>query len=731
MAQHRNLKNYARLAPSAVALMTGLAASQGAWAAAASEATRVDEVVVTAQRRAEKLEDVPASVSVVNGDTLASSGIVRFQDLGQSVVGVQIARTGVFTQPAIRGVTTLISGGGYENNVGVYIDGFYQSDAVAINADLANIQDVEVLKGAQGTLYGRNATGGAILVNTLRPSDKLEGSVSAGYGRFNEKSVGFYVSGPIVDRVKGSIAGYWRKNDGYIRDVSGFDAAPFSTGTVRAKLEIDPIDDVTVTLGYNHLYLNDPRSATYVEYAQLPAGFTGTSLRDQSSVNFRTINLVKSDDYTILTEVKTPIGKLTSHTGYTEKTPYIIYDFDGDKQQKLAASGLSSQRTWQQGVDYSIDVIPKLDLVVGGFYYYDKYANRDGSGFAGGVRFTQTSLGITTEAYSGYIDGTYQVSDKLFVTAGGRYSHEEKTVAYRTTVGALANTLLTPRSASFKRFTPRFSVRYQITDETNIYASFSKGFKSGTYATAVGPPALEIPIKQESVNSYEVGVKTVGSNWRWSSAAYYYDYTNLQVSTTQIINGLLTQILGNAKSAEIYGVESEVTANLTDQFEVGAGIAYNHARYKDLKNAVGTGVNPTTGLNATAIQNWSGLSMVRAPDWTANVHGTYKTPMFGGETALTGSVAYSSKYIPNNPSTFETQTVPPNTNKAQRFYTKGYTLVNLQAAWTDPSEKFTVSVYGNNVFNDRYLLTNSGSTFGSYRQFNEPRTYGTRLKYAF
>ena len=291
MTRHRNMRNYARLAPSAIALMAGIAA---------------------AQRRSEKLEDVPASVSVVSGAALQSTGIVRFQDLGNSVVGVQIARTGVFTQPAIRGVTTLISGGGYENNVGVYIDGFYQSDAVAINADLANIQDVEVLKGAQGTLYGRNATGGAILVNTLRPSETLQGSVNAGFGRFNEKSVGFYVSGPIMDRVKGSLAGYWRKNDGYIRDVAGFDAAPFSTGTVRAKLEIDPIDDVTVTLGYNHLYLNDPRSATYVEYAQLPADFTGTSLRDRSSVEFRSINLVKSDDYTILTEVKTPIGKLVS-----------------------------------------------------------------------------------------------------------------------------------------------------------------------------------------------------------------------------------------------------------------------------------------------------------------------------------------------------------------------------------------------------------------------------------
>ena len=174
----------------------------------AVENGRQQDIIVTAQRRSERLEDIPASISVVTQEALQAVGITRFQDLGHSVPGLQIARTGIFSQPSIRGISTLIAGGGFENNIAFYMDGFYEPNPLATNGDLTNLKSVEVLKGPQGTLYGRNATGGAILVNTLDPTTTPEGSFSAEYGRFNNLAFSGYLAGPIVPGVTASVAAY-------------------------------------------------------------------------------------------------------------------------------------------------------------------------------------------------------------------------------------------------------------------------------------------------------------------------------------------------------------------------------------------------------------------------------------------------------------------------------------------------------------------------------------------
>ena len=212
----RNARMAAILCASA---LTAPFAVAPAYAQSSGAASNDNVIIVTAQRRDEALEDVPMSVSLLSADTLANAGVNSVQDLANVTSGYQLGRGGSTPQPSIRGVTTLINGS-YENNVAVYIDGLYQAQPLAILIDLPNIQNVQVLKGPQGTLYGRNATGGAILVDTISPGDSWEGRAEATYARFDDKRFSGYVSGPITDRMGISIAAYHRRTDGYFKEMS-------------------------------------------------------------------------------------------------------------------------------------------------------------------------------------------------------------------------------------------------------------------------------------------------------------------------------------------------------------------------------------------------------------------------------------------------------------------------------------------------------------------------------
>jgi iron complex outermembrane receptor protein len=252
------------------------------------QAVTANDIIVTATKRTERLENVPATIIAVTGQALQTAGVVRFSDIALVAPGVQISRSGTYTQPSIRGITTSFAGGGQETNVALYIDGFYQSDQTGMNQDLSNIQDIQILKGPQGTLYGRNATGGAILITTRTPTDKWQAEANVSYAwKFNDKIGNLFVGGPIANGVKVSVSASWHKGDGYIRDINRFaplvpldtfnykfggngslgghsfqyskyehrgsrNTAPVLNWNVRPKLILEPTDNIKITLGYVH-----------------------------------------------------------------------------------------------------------------------------------------------------------------------------------------------------------------------------------------------------------------------------------------------------------------------------------------------------------------------------------------------------------------------------------------------------------------------------------------------
>jgi iron complex outermembrane receptor protein len=712
--------------------------------AAAAAENDVEEIVVTAQRRAERLEDVPLSVTAVTGQDLILSGVTKFEDIGNISPSTRIGRTGIFAQPAIRGISSSTVSTGQENNVAIYVDGFYQPDPTALANDFANVRSVQVLKGPQGTLYGRNATGGALLIDTFEPSDDhLILDSTATYGNRDDVRLRAYVGVPIAPGLSIGVGGYYRDNDGYIRDVARFDSAPFRSWEVRTKVKMEPTTDFGVTFGYNHSYLSDPRGIAYSPRSEVylgglpipPVGPLRTDQRDTTALDTRPINVIRQDEGTLKLRWTSGLGTLSSYTSFQKQRADNAIDFDGTKVKYITSTSNARRDTFTQSADFAFKPLSRLDVTVGGLYFDNRARNPNGAAIILGTLSTLQSTRLDTKAYAAFIDATLQLGEKLFLNAGARYSHERKTVAaeylFRAAGGPVV--IAPPTSATFSDVTPRATIRYEIGDRTNIYASYSQGFKSGTFNT-VGATALSIttPVKPEKVDAYEIGAKTARGALHAETAAYYYDYRNLQVSSLQTVGSVPTTFLTNAASARIYGAEASISAALTEAFNLRFGGAWTHARYRSFPAAsvqlivpvvVGGQVIGTRNL-AGQSQDFSGRRVARAPDWTGNLGADYTIPIGGGKLVLAGNIAYSSKYNPTN------EVRDPATGKP-RFEQKPYVLGSVSADYTLPGDHITIGAYAENVGNTRYKILDTANGQGSYAIYNEPRAYGVRAGYRY
>lgn len=739
-----------------VTLMTGgmCLATSALAQASDDQIASGNDIIVTAQRRAERLEDVPVAITAVSGASLERSGVRQLYSIGQVAAGVQVNRGGSFTQPAVRGVSTLTLGFGFENNVAVYVDGFYQPDAISINVDLVNLGSIQVLKGPQGTLYGRNATGGAIVIDTLAPSDVFTANGEIGYARFDDKRAKAYVSGPIAEGVAFSLAGSIRNSDSYIRDIGAdpnssaddFNSTPIRNRSLRAKLEFKPTSDLTATLGFNFVQSGDSRGAAYTYIAHhVYAGVTPKPANRPglTSLNGRPDTSARMYEATGKIIWNTAIGTLSSYTSYGRRHSNSVFDIDGTKlNPSYSDSRGIYQDTFQQSFDYAINAIDRLDLVVGLSYYNDRLNTRDAKRYQGaqppGPPDGIQNIRLSSDALAAYVDATLQVTDKLFLTGGVRYSDERRTFQYREDPGFPGAITFLPRprvTANFASATPRAVLRYELGDRTNVYASYTQGFRSGVYNPAVvaNPVEAAIPARPEKITAYEIGFKTASSTLRFDTAAYYYDYKDLQVAVTA--TGPTRQILFNAPKAEIYGAEGQLSYTPTEDLQFRAGVAYVHARYRDFYDsagnpvAFGTGLNAATGFNTTQRQDWSNTQMARAPTWTGNAGIDYTTDFAGGRLNGTINASYTSSYVVTNASLYGP--LDPTRARKQRYRQGAYGVVNLGVNWTDGSGHYTVGVYADNLTDTKYALTYSGSGLGDYKQYADPLVYGVRLGFKY
>ncbi|WP_337188095.1 TonB-dependent receptor [Phenylobacterium sp.] len=715
----------------------------------AAQPSEVSEVIVTAQRRAERLEDVPMVVTTVDAASAAQRGVRNLQDLTQITAGVQINNSGFQTAPAVRGVSSLNVGVFFENAIALYIDGFYQDDAVTINQDFANLESIQVLKGPQGTLYGRNATGGAILISTLRPSADFTGKIGAAYSSFNTRMLSGYLSGPLSDRFRFSLAGYGRKSDGYydLLNAQGAEighAAKTHSYSFRAKLEADVTDNLNVTLGYNFTELSDPTGLMFTidQYRAptLPPKVGRLYDRRTFATNRNSLQRNTVDEATLTLRWDVGIGQITSYTGAAKRDVKQNFDFDGSFADISYTEAVYSQKNFQQGIDFNIDTIDRLNLIIGATYWDNDVDQPGNNAFTNNAPSSRATRRDFTKSVAAFIDATYELTDKLSVNVGGRYAEEKRESRQQGFI--FTNGVATPSSPfatsklKFSNFSPRGSIRYEVAENTNVYASYSRGFRSGLpqIVVAIGQN-IQLPLRPEKIRAFEVGFKTAQRGLQFDIAAYHYKYTDVQTSLQRpnpLNPNTVLSITANAKGAEIYGLDAQTTWQPIDGLTLQASAAYTHAQYEDYSNATGTGLNFGTQRNVGGQpQDWTGLDLARSPQITATFAADYKImDVFGGVLIPNVNVKYTSSYAPNNPSVFGPLGASGQT-RVQRYRQPAFTLVNAGLTWRDADEKVSLGAFVNNVFNTDYRLAYTGSATGDYAFWGSPRVVGIRAGYDF
>jgi iron complex outermembrane receptor protein len=698
-------------AQAAPAVQDATAGEQSTSAVADEQGASSDDIVVTAQKRSERLVDVPATVTILSAESIALAGQDSLDSLNKLVPGLYINQPVYFLSPTIRGVGSTLSVTN-ESIVSVYVDGVYQPAQAGNVFDLASVSDIEVLKGPQGTLFGRNATGGAILVSTLDPSPDREAKFNLSYARFGEVRANGYVNLPIAEGIAANVAISRRYSPGFIRDVrTGELRNEAKSFSVRGKLLLEPADNLDIILTAGHNQLSDPTASNYQSlngvnrFSAVPGAGPLAVGPFQVSHNTRDIIETSGDEYTARIMLDTEAGQLTSITARKLDHLYASNDIDNSYLNAGDVNFVFKQRTVTQEINFTSRPGGAFGYVVGAYYYrnYRYYPSYNYLGF----RFLYQDN--TNEALAGYVDGTYEFGD-LTAIAGIRYSTEKRELN-----NALYAPLAAPSTASVQTrddaWTPRFGLRYAISPRSNLYATYSRGFKSGAFN---GTSPTGAGVKPETINAFEVGYKLSDSALKLNAAAYYYDYTNIQASTLLIVNNIATTVLSNAGKARIYGAELDATYAFNDAFNVRAAFSYTNARYTDFPNATGYSPLPGGGYT-TGIVDATGNSMVRQPEYQASVQMNYIVPVGDNALTFTLSPSYNSRIYFD----FASQL-----SQKPTFLLDGS--VNLALG-----DGLSLSVFGRNILDRRYFSAMGFSTSDISVMYGTPATYGVRLSYAF
>lgn len=710
-----------------LSLLAGAASTLLPAAVQAQEtvATSVEEIVVTAQRRAERYVDVPASVSVVSAAQLGQAGISDSRELRLLTPGLNITTQGTYVQPTIRGVGTTVTGTGADPNVAVYVDGVYLASQGSALFAFNNIEQIEVLKGPQGTLYGRNATGGAIVVTTKAPSlGEFNGNAQVSYGRFDELRMSGYVNVPVSDKVAFNIAGYNNSNDGYTYNVALNEKSSFTESSgLRARVLFQPIDDLRIILTGTHINQSDNTAYSYVPINNntpfrnsLAAQLGASGNRDRIALNTRPTNKLDYTSANLNVDWTGSWGTLTSITSWAETEFPFYTDLDGTELNVQAfRADPQWQKTRSQELIYTSTEMGRFSWI-GGLYYYEDEAYTDVQISVNGAALPfppfRPAARVKAQAYAAYAEGTFDLTERLHLTAGGRYSWEEK---HATNEDSPGGALLVDATESWDAFTPHVALRYDLSPSSSAYVSYSQGFKSGLFdAGAIGTcttptnptcPFEGDPVEPEKVRSYEVGYKYNARGTVFSAAAYFTEYKNIQINALNEIN---QQILYNAAAAEIYGVELEGSAYLTDELFVRAGAAYTHSEYTDFPLAQ-LFVPLPQGGNQQMVGDASGNELIRTPEFTAFLSGTHTEELAFGtiETNVTASYSDSFYHHVDN-----------------RLKQPSFAILNARVSWIAPSERWRLIAYGENLTNERTMMYVREAVVGDFASFSKPRTYG-------
>jgi iron complex outermembrane recepter protein len=737
--------------------------------------SEIEEVIVTATRRSETQQSVPISITALSAQRLELAGMDGVRDIAMVTPGLNMENRSDAYVPYIRGIGAQDTSGGQEASIAIYIDGVYQSSVHAGALTFNNIDRVEVLKGPQGTLFGRNATGGLIHVITREPGQELEVLGKVGYGDYNTLRSQLYVGGGIAENLVADIAlNYKDQGDSWGTNV--FDGREYATITdkgVRTKWVWTPFEGSKIVFAADwqehDTGMGNIRSllpgAVGADGSVKSGGFYDVNMNFPGPQISETIpngqdgnqtdGVIENWGILLKAEQDLSWADFVSITAYRGLEQYNVFDTDALPSSVVEASqDVNDTSTFTQEFQLLSNSEGRLNWILGAFYLNDEsgYQGPNGLTISGSqvipipgayVSFVDA---IKTQSIAAFAEATYEITDYTRLTLGARYTHESKELGGEQRIftvfpGVLfagAPALVTiPFDESFEAAngvelketwtepTYKISVEHDLVEDVMIYGSYNRGFRSGSYNT-VG--VTGVPVEPELVDAYEVGFK---SEWldrrvRLNGAFFYYDYQGLQVVLTR---GPSTDLI-NAGEAEILGFDGELEASVSDTTTLRLGVSLLDTEYVEFEEGnlcshrgadgrTRPGTSPQTVGQPCSVE---GNTLVRSPENTVNLGLSYRQPVSFGVVGGSLDFMWSDSFY------WEVDNRLEEPSKA---------LLNGALYWRSSDSRWGLTLWGRNMTDEKYSTfsvaqaTGSPSGIGDHYNPAAPRTWGMDLNFEF
>jgi iron complex outermembrane receptor protein len=733
---HMNrLVKTALLAGAAFGVMTTAAQAQEA-APVGEQVSSVDDIIVSARRRDEALKDVPVAVSAFSAEQLEQKGSADITELTRSApsLTLQAARGSNSTLISfIRGVGQQDPLWGFEPGVGLYMDDVYIARPQAAVLDIFDIQRIEILRGPQGTLYGRNTIGGAIKYVTKRiDADEPQGQVRASYGSYNQRDLVASAELPFNDKfaVSAAVARYLR--DGYGTNLNtGNEHYNKDVTAARFSAEWTPTDNLFFRLAGDIVKDDSNARHGHRELAPSPADVydTNAGAGDANRVESKGLSLTGEwnvNEWLTLKSVTAQRDGLTRGNIDFDNLPAPILDiparYDDDQFSQEFQAVFSGDR-WSG---------------VAGVYYLDATASGAFDTVLGLANLTTlTSGSVDTKSYALFGDFSYDVTDALSVSVGARWTHDEKTgtVFRRQYLGirspgfgnGAAVPIAAPRTdytatKEFEKFTPRVSVSYKLTPDLTTYVSWGEGFKSGGFdmrGDAVLYPDTVKGYRPETVETWEIGLKgsLFDNRLNFATAIYDSSYEDQQITTQYPAGATVASVVDNVGSSSIRGWEFEGRLRVTDNLTLNGMLSYTDAKFEQFMAYIPTGpLNSSCPTQPGCVVDVSDQrDFQNTPEWTGSIGATYTHWMENGSSlAFIPSASYRGDY-----QLFETA--------SPILDQEAFWMFDASLVWTSSNDRLTVGVHGKNLSDERYRVGGyvfPGALFGDslIGYYGAPRT---------
>jgi iron complex outermembrane receptor protein len=704
----------------------------------------LDEIVVTARQRKESLQTTPVSVTAINVANLEETHAITIQDVSGAVPNVFIQKQpsgGEAAAISIRGIAFADIEKSFDPAVGVVVDGVYSGTNTGQLLDFFDVASIEVLRGPQGTLFGRNTTAGVINMRRTLPTGEYDGHAEVSYGNYASSQEKGVVNMPVIKDVLAlKLFEDHTNTNGYVRDVTtgqdgpqsttdNFGAAllytPFASFQGLLTLEAQAFDGTTSNSSGSITGFLVCRAAPAVQCNRNYSNDLYTSFSE-----FPTNSNYTSPAATLeLTQDLAGNFKLKSITGWRNSTEVYRTDYDATSIPFYETLRNQYFRQFSEELRASGNITDSLDIVSGLYYFNSRY-DIQATTFLGpllGNHETNEFAGQTSKSYAAYADLDWQFAEHFRLSLGGRETHDEKIFN-----NAFPGSFFANASADWNKFTPKLSVDYRPNTVVMIYASFAEGYRAGGFNGRASTLQTSLtPYQPETVDSYEFGVKTESSDRRLAAdvAVFYSKYNNKQESIIRLTPpgspSPQETVVANAATAKIYGFETEVTARPIQALTLSLSAGYLDSHYDSFET-----------LNATTLKpiDLSGLSLIFNPKWTASASASYTMPTAIGMADFTGSYRHIASYFTSiTPDPSNANPNAPTINYLSSK-TKPYDPVDLSVGLKLDHVALhpSVNLYVRNLLDQRGEATETvvPGLFASVTP-RDPRTFGVELGVKF